>query len=782
VCLWKPRPPGGRPDSDSAMADVKTAGRYQLLDELGRGAMGVVYKAHDPTIGRTVAVKTMRLHEAVTGLTHDELIARFNIETRAAGLLTHPNIVVVYDAGEDSGLFYITMEFVQGRSLQALIDQKQVFPLPRVMKVMEQAGSALDFAHQNNVVHRDIKPANLMITGDDVVKITDFGTAKILAKGATTTGAILGTPSYMSPEQVKGKPVDGRSDVFSLGVILYELVTGEKPFPGQNVTTVIYKIVNEEPISPRELDSSIHPGLNYVITKALTKNLDDRYQSCKELVEDLRDYRDLGDGPSESATVVMPGRMRPKAVEEEIARLKAAGPAGSAPPPQKASPAAPPAATAAPRPAAEPAKPAPRPATLPPLTLTRPESGEKKSYATLWISVLLVLLVGAGGYFIWPNLREAADSGKAALNRPATPASPPPAAGAAPPAKEEAGKAADPEAEPAATDPESATVVSDVEQRLAAAGLGSKLRVRAKGNEVTLSGTLTAEENQQLRRRMRALPKNLRIVERIQIARAGAAAVAGEEEESRPRTAPGMGEIEVSTGALLGANVSVKGPRGNTLSGKTPTRFEELPPGRYELEISKEGYRTERKILTLQAGRVSPVDIAMQAVMGGLLVVSRPAAATVFINGKPHPEPTPATIRLPPGSYRVDLHMEGFAEATRTVQVQGEDLQKVEFTLPALTSGTPGKSGGARPPAATQQPAPGRPAGVGFVEVRSVPPGADVLVRNTNTGQKTPARLPLTPGKYQVTVFLRGYVPDQREVEVAENQTITLNVTLTKQQ
>jgi serine/threonine-protein kinase len=769
------------------MADVKTAGRYQLLEELGRGAMGVVYKAHDPTIGRTVAVKTMRLHEAVTGLSHDELIARFNIETRAAGLLTHANIVVVYDAGEDGGLFYITMEFVQGRSLQALIDLKQVFPLPRVMKLMEQAGSALDFAHQNNVVHRDIKPANLMITGDDVVKITDFGTAKILAKGATTTGAILGTPSYMSPEQVKGKPVDGRSDVFSLGVILYELVTGEKPFPGQNVTTVIYKIVNEEPISPRELDSSIHPGLNYVITKALTKNLDDRYQTCKELVEDLRNYRELGDGPSESATVVMPGRMRPKAVEDEIARLKAATPAAPAAPQTKAPTpvaATPVAATPVARPAPEPPRPAPRPATLPPLTITKPEPEEKKSYAAVWISLLLLIVVGAGGYFIWPSLREAADSGQAALSRPAVPATPPPSAADAQPGQDGAAKAGEPEVEPAATDPESAKVASDVEQRLAAAGLGSKLRIRAKGNEVTLAGTLTPEENRQLRRRLRALPKNLRIVDRIQIAKAGVAAAAGEpEEESRPRTAPGMGEIEVSTGALLGAEVTVKGPKGNTFSGKTPTRFEDLPPGRYEVEINKQGYRTERKILTLQAGRVSPVDITMQAVMGGLLVVSRPAAATVYVNGKPHSEPTPATIRLPAGTYRVDLHMEGFAEATRNVTVQGEDLQKVEFTLPPLTSGAP-----ARPPAATQQPAPApaqpgpaRAAGYGFVEIRSIPPGADVLVRNTNTGQKTPARLPLTPGKYQITVFLRGYQPVQREVEVTEGQVTTLNLPLTRQ-
>ena len=255
--------------------------------------MGVVYRAHDPVIGRDVAVKTMHLSEAGTGMSREELVGRFQTEARAAGLLTHPNIVVIYDAGEEEGLFYITMEMVEGRSLQTLLDGRQLFPLPRVMKLMEQVCSALDFAHQHNVVHRDIKPANLVLTADDTVKITDFGTAKILQFGTAQTAHVMGTPSYMSPEQVKGKPVDGRSDIFSLGVILYELMTGEKPFPGQNITTVIYKIINEEPIPPRSLDSSIHPGLSTVITRALAKDPNARFQNCHELLNALKNYHEL---------------------------------------------------------------------------------------------------------------------------------------------------------------------------------------------------------------------------------------------------------------------------------------------------------------------------------------------------------------------------------------------------------------------------------------------------------------------------------------------------------
>src|SRR5258705_11556919 len=271
--------------------------------------MGVVYRGHDPVIGRGVGVKTMHLSEAGTGMSREELVRRFQTEARAAGLLTHPNIVVVYDAGEEEGIFYITMELVEGRSLQTMLDGRQLFPLPRVVRLMEQVCSALDFAHQRNVVHRDIKPANLMLTADDTVKITDFGTAKILQFGTVQqTAHVMGTPSYMSPEQVKGRPVDGRSDIFSLGVMLYEMITGEKPFPGQNITTVIYKIVNEAPVPPRQINPSIHPGISAIIMRALEKEPDQRYQNCREMLEDLRNYRSIAPGGGNpQSTMVMGG-------------------------------------------------------------------------------------------------------------------------------------------------------------------------------------------------------------------------------------------------------------------------------------------------------------------------------------------------------------------------------------------------------------------------------------------------------------------------------------------
>jgi serine/threonine protein kinase len=273
------------------MVTATKVGRYEVTGELGRGGMGVVYKATDPVIGRTVAVKTIRLSEETAGISHEQLVQRVQTEARAAGLLTHPNIVVVYDAGEDQGQFYITMELVQGKSLQAWLNEGEKFPVNRVIRIMEQVCSALQFAHDRGVVHRDVKPANIMLTRDDFVKVTDFGTAKILQYGGGQQTGPMGTPGYMSPEQIKGRGVDGRTDIFALGVVLYQMLTGKRPFIGQDIPTVLYRILNEQPPAPETIDPSIHPGVSSTIMKALSKNPYERYQRCSELLEDLRTYR-----------------------------------------------------------------------------------------------------------------------------------------------------------------------------------------------------------------------------------------------------------------------------------------------------------------------------------------------------------------------------------------------------------------------------------------------------------------------------------------------------------
>jgi predicted Ser/Thr protein kinase len=295
------------------MMSLQTVGRYEITGELGRGAMGVVYKALDPTIGRTVALKTMRLD--VHGLDAQELVRRFQNEARAAGVLSHPNIVTIYDAGEQDGIFYIAMEFIEGTTLHELLMEQRVLATAEVLQLTRQICRGLDYAHSNGIVHRDIKPANIMITANGTVKIMDFGIAKSGGQ-ATNTGQVLGTPNYMSPEQVKGRPLDGRSDLFSLGVILYEMLTGEKPFVGQNVTTIIYKIVNETPIAPRDLDVTVHPGLSAIVTKALAKAPDDRYQTGADLVRELENYKLAGPVRSGSTAAI---RLVPAPPEKTVA-------------------------------------------------------------------------------------------------------------------------------------------------------------------------------------------------------------------------------------------------------------------------------------------------------------------------------------------------------------------------------------------------------------------------------------------------------------------------------
>jgi serine/threonine-protein kinase len=239
------------------------------------------------------------------------MVRRFQNEARAAGVLNHPNIVTIYDAGEEDGIFYIAMEFIEGTTLHELLAEKHVLPTDEVVQISRQICRGLDYAHSNGIVHRDVKPANIMLMPNGTVKIMDFGIAKSGGQ-VTNTGQVLGTPNYMAPEQVKGRPLDGRSDLFSLGVILYEMLTGEKPFVGQNVTTIIYKIVNETPITPRDLDVTVHPGLSAIVTKALAKAPDDRYQSGAELIRDLENYKLAGTSRNGSTGAFVPAPAQPE--------------------------------------------------------------------------------------------------------------------------------------------------------------------------------------------------------------------------------------------------------------------------------------------------------------------------------------------------------------------------------------------------------------------------------------------------------------------------------------
>lgn len=264
---------------------LEQLGKYRIDSVLGKGAMGTVYKAFDPNIARTVALKTIR-KELFGDSQHAELVSRFKNEAQAAGRLMHANIVGVYDYGEDEGSAYIAMEFVEGTPLNTLLAAQTPRDLSHSLSWMRQLLSALEYAHSKGVVHRDIKPANLLITADDKVKVTDFGVARLDSSTLTQTGSMIGTPSYMSPEQFCGELIDGRSDVFSAGIVLYQLLTGERPFSG-SATMVMQQILNQTPVAPSTLNLALDPALDAVIARALAKRPAERYPSAQAFLDDL---------------------------------------------------------------------------------------------------------------------------------------------------------------------------------------------------------------------------------------------------------------------------------------------------------------------------------------------------------------------------------------------------------------------------------------------------------------------------------------------------------------
>ncbi len=270
---------------------ISQLGRYQIISELGQGAMGVVYKAKDPLIDRDVAIKTINLSLAQEE--REEYEARFYQEAKAAGRLSHPNIVTIYDVGRTEDIAYIAMEYLHGRELRDILNDNKILPIGQVIDIISQVALGLSYAHEHEIVHRDIKPSNVMVIRDGHVKITDFGIARMASAAVRTqTGMVLGSPKYMSPEQVMGKLTDQRSDIFSLGVMLYEMLTGQAPFMGENVNAIMYQTLNATPATPSTVNVDVPEMLNFIVAKALAKDLDSRYQNARDMASDLRDCRD----------------------------------------------------------------------------------------------------------------------------------------------------------------------------------------------------------------------------------------------------------------------------------------------------------------------------------------------------------------------------------------------------------------------------------------------------------------------------------------------------------
>ncbi len=267
---------------------TRKMGRYTVVKELARGSMGIVYLGSDPTLRRSVAIKTMRLDQDLDPAELQAFKERFFREAESTARLSHPHIVTIYDAGEEENVGYLAMELVEGMTLEAMCKKDKRLSTPQVLEIGATVADALDYAHRQGVVHRDIKPSNIMLTQGNTIKVMDFGIARINASTRTQTSVILGTPSYMSPEQIAGNKVDGRSDIFSLGVVLYELLTGHRPFTASNLSALLFAIAHTPPPRARTLCPDLPSQVEMILDRSLEKGMAQRYQRAGDLARDLR--------------------------------------------------------------------------------------------------------------------------------------------------------------------------------------------------------------------------------------------------------------------------------------------------------------------------------------------------------------------------------------------------------------------------------------------------------------------------------------------------------------
>ncbi len=610
---------------------MQQIGRYQVFEELGRGAMGVVYRALDPAIGRPVAIKTIRLRDITDATERERLRERLFREAQSAGQLSHPGIVTIYDVGEQQEVTYVAMEYVDGTTLEKLMSGDRALAPERIIDILRQTAVALDFAHKKGIVHRDIKPANIMVNQDGTAKITDFGVAKLTdSQQMTHAGTVVGTPNYMAPEQVEGKRVDGRTDQFALGVIAYELLTGEKPFPGEHLTSVLYKIVSEEPAPPHNINATLPWAASMVIARALSKDASKRYPSATEFVN---------------------------ALEAALKNRK-----GWKPLPRGASQALPTAIAVA--------KPAGREEDAPRLPLPPPErEGGGMFWKTVGaafagIVVVAALFFGAQRWFAPEEpavgMTEAvpeAGGPKPAPMPPAitTPARPPAAAeGAGTSPVQEPG-----EAQPAQQAPETAGQEPAKPAQQEAAG--------AAQQQSALKTPEPAKPEPRPPRPAAAAPGT-------------ATAPVREPAPARTRTRPA--EAEPADDSVYVLQIITNPPGAAILVDREKTCTApcelQLPAGRHTLVATMDGYGRELRIVELR--RPLEIFVNMSPSTGTIRVESKPPGAQILVNNQVRSETTPATLVLPPGNYRVTVIKDG-RRADQDILVRAGALVRYELDL-----------------------------------------------------------------------------------------------------
>lgn len=625
-------------------------GRYQIVSELGRGAMGVVYRARDPKIGRELAVKTIRLADHADSEELVSLRQRLFREAQSAGRLSHPGIVTVFDADEEDGMAYFTMELVEGQKLSdyPVGDLRSGTKLAFVTDLLNMAGSALDYAHARGVVHRDIKPSNIMVTASGV-KIMDFGVARVASSQLTRTGTVVGTPNYMSPEQVRGETVGGQSDQFSLAVIVYEILTGRRPFQAPNLTSTLFKLVNDTPTSIRHFDSHVSPELEAVVMRALAKNPAGRYESCTGFA---------------SAFEAAARRGEPSAATPVAPQFQPVRPDSRPIPRQSDSPESVPVRIhegptygQLPQPLAQEGR------VLPPGTGAGTASYERfdRPRPSRWPSVIFVLLlcaIGALSVLVvrYPGLIEDPRGLlEMILGLEQTDTS---AAGIP---EGDTGDGGYPALDSENTVPPSAASEPMEDGPPPEAVPGDPSATHERGTTALIEQTEASP------------PTDVRPLE------ASVTPDAPEREATpppAPQSQPRFAAVYF-TSPVEGVSVIVDSNR--SWRCITPCRLSKIPLGIHTVVANLSGYGLQRRTIDVGEHGLT-LDVRLEPVEATLFVRSVPPDAQVFLNGRDTGERTNARMDLKPGRYEIRL-VKGDLQARRTIEVVDGELQHIEFRL-----------------------------------------------------------------------------------------------------
>ncbi len=625
---------------NQSLRDMKQIGRYQIIDELGRGAMGVVYRAKDPAIGRTVAVKAIQLGTIANEAEHSRVRERMVREAQSAGGLSHPGIVTIYDINEEDGTAYIFMEFVNGPTFEKLLSEPEPMDRGLLLRILRQTAEALDYAHRKGIVHRDIKPANIMIAEGGLAKIADFGVAKISSHQMTQAGTILGTPSYMSPEQIEGQTIDGRADQFSLAVIVYEAFTGEKPFVADYLPTLLFKLVREEPVPAQRLNPTLSPEIGEVIHRGLAKSPGSRFENCASFIDELTKacaaqpgWQPLPQGRSASlptAAGTMPTHDLPLAGEQTVAGPppgstsssgeRTAPPLGAVIPSeliQAPNPPAPPAAASLPEqpitrgspeypedPVKRPFEPLRREVEAPPV------KSESHLVRNLICAAVAAGVLGVGAILLMnklmapaarPPVENASSSEKQNV--------PPP-----PPVKPVTDTGAE---SPAATPPAPAPVQAP----------------------------------------------------------APAAEAVSQPPVKAPPPAPAKPAVTSVAFDITPAGARIVVDENPDLTCVTPCELP-LSNGRHTFVATLSGYQDALRVLNVPGDQA--LTFGLEERLGSLYISTTPAGATIYVDGKLMGNKTPAMLRLRAGQHRIRLSLEGQGEKETTLTIRENVVSRFE--------------------------------------------------------------------------------------------------------